>query len=172
MFTKRQGGVMAKIKKEQIKALYLQGKSITDICAILGVSRPTIYKYKKADEKKGISWDELCYQKSADISDMVNKEKEFLSHLISSFEKEIEKLDEIENPTLRLSVLDKYVRSYYRIKAPIKTDCRVQVFEALSLFIREMGSLAGAKENKTVIDFLSQNSDFLIEKVQTLTKGF
>jgi hypothetical protein len=162
---------VAKVKKQHIKQLYIEGKRINDICLSLGITRQTLHRYKKEDAQKGIDWDELAYQKSADIADMASKEKEFLSHLIKSFEQELESLDEIESPVHRLETLDKYVRSYYRIKAPIKTDCRVQVFEALSLFIREMGALAANKENKAVIEFLSEESDFLIEKVQSLTKG-
>jgi transposase len=162
---------MAKIKKERIKQLYVAGESIVDICTALGITRPTVYRYKKEDAKAGIDWDELAYQKSADITGMANKEKEFLSHLINSFEKELEELEKIANPIKRLETLDKYVRSYYRIKAPIKTDCRVQVFEALSLLIHEMGALATQREDRVVIEFLSQNGDLLIEKIQQLTKG-
>jgi hypothetical protein len=162
---------LAKVKKQHIKQLYIEGKKINDICLSLNITRQTLHRYKKEDAKKGINWDELAYQKSADIADMANREKEFLAHLIKSFEQELEKLDAIEDPVKRLETLDKYVKSYYRIKAPIKTDCRVQVFEALSLLLREMGALATNKENKEVIGFLSENSDFLIEKVQSLTKG-
>jgi predicted transcriptional regulator len=159
------------VNKEKIKAMYLEGKSVTEICAILGITRPTVYRHKKEDAAKGVDWDELLYLSASNIEGIELREKEFLSHLIKAFEKELDALESLPNAIKRLEVLDKYVKSYYRIKAPIKTDCSVQIYESLSLFVRELGALATQKGAVKVAEFLAENATFIIEKVQKLSKG-
>ena len=44
----------------QMRELFIDGKNLTEISEILGVSRVTVHNHKEKDEKNsGISWEEL-----------------------------------------------------------------------------------------------------------------
>ncbi|MEY4504490.1 MAG: hypothetical protein RL154_784 [Pseudomonadota bacterium] len=155
---------MNKTTHAQIKTLYLENKSVTEIASLLSVTRQTIYARKKADYKNGIDWDELALANARDLSGVKMSEKEFLNTLIRSFENALEGLDDLE-PEKKLVLLKEYSTTYYKLKAPIKTDCKSQVLDAITTVIYKISEFALEQNNKEVINFLSANSDKIIEKV-------
>lgn len=152
-------------KVQTIKKLYVDGKTISEICQIVGISRATFYNLKKKDLDSGIDWEELAFTKAIDPSETKLNEKEFLTTLIRSFEEALKNLDDIEDPTKRLSLLKEYANSYYKLKAPLKNDCKSAVIDATSKTIYEISQIAIETDNKFMVDFLSQNADKIIERV-------
>lgn len=152
-------------KVQTIKKLYIDGKTISEICQIVGISRATFYNLKKKDLEDGIDWEDLAFSKAIDPSETKLNEKEFLTTLIRSFEEALKNLDDIEDPTKRLSLLKEYANSYYKLKAPLKNDCKSAVIDATSKTIYEISQIAIETDNKFMVDFLSQNADKIIKKV-------
>lgn len=152
-------------KTQTIKKYYIEGKSIGDICNIVGISRATFYNHKKKDLDNGIDWDDLAFSKAIDPSGVKLNEKEFLTTLIRSFEDALKKLDDIEDPTKRLQLLKEYANSYYKLKAPLKNDCKSAVIDAVSKTIYELSQMALEDDNKMMVEFLSNNADKIIERV-------
>jgi predicted DNA-binding protein YlxM (UPF0122 family) len=152
-------------KTQTIKKYYIEGKSIGDICNIVGISRATFYNHKKKDLDNGIDWDDLAFSKAIDPSGVKLNEKEFLTTLIRSFEDALKKLDDIEDPTKRLQLLKEYANSYYKLKAPLKNDCKSAIIDAVSKTIYELSQMALEDDNKMMVEFLSNNADKIIERV-------
>lgn len=156
---------MKQTKKPQCKKLFLEGKTISFIATALGISRATIYAYKKEDFEAGIDWDELSYANAIDPSGTKLNEKEFLTALIRAFEEALKELDTLEDPSQKLQLLNDYAKSYYRLKAPMKNDCKSAVLEAASKTIYTISQFALEADHKETLTFLSQNSDRIIETV-------
>ncbi len=152
-------------KKQTIKKYYIDGKSVAEICNIVGISRATFYNHKKKDLDDGIDWDDLAFSKVIDPSGVKLNEKEFLTTLIRSFEDALKNLDDIEDPTKRLQLLKEYANSYYKLKAPLKNDCKSAVIDAVSKTIYELSQMALEDDNKIMVEFLSNNADKIIERV-------
>ena len=152
-------------KTQTIKKYYIEGKSIRDICNIVGISRATFYNHKKKDLDNGIDWDDLAFSKAIDPSGVKLNEKEFLTTLIRSFEDALKNLDDIEDPTKRLQLLKEYANSYYKLKAPLKNDCKSAIIDAVSKTIYELSQMALEDDNKMMVEFLSNNADKIIERV-------
>lgn len=152
-------------KTQTIKKYYVDGKSIGDICNMVGISRATFYNHKKKDLDNGIDWDDLAFSKAIDPSGVKLNEKEFLTTLIRSFEDALKKLDDIEDPTKRLQLLKEYANSYYKLKAPLKNDCKSAIIDAVSKTIYELSQMALEDDNKMMVEFLSNNADKIIERV-------
>lgn len=152
-------------KKQTIKKLYIDGKTIGEICTVTGVSRATIYNHKKRDLEDGIDWDELAFSKAIDPSGVRLNEKEFLTTLIKSFEEALKKLDDIEDPTKRLSLLKEYASSYYKLKAPLKNDCKSAALEAATKTIYAISQMALEEQNSAVVEFLTINAEKIVELV-------
>ncbi len=152
-------------KIQTIKKLYIDGKTISEICQIVGISRATFYNLKKKDLDSGIDWEELAFSKAIDPSETKLNEKEFLTTLIRSFEDALKNLDDIEDPTKRLQLLKEYANSYYKLKAPLKNDCKSAIIDATSKTIYEISQMALEDDNKIMVEFLSKNADKIIERV-------
>ena len=152
-------------KLQTIKKLYIDGKTISEICQIVGISRATFYNLKKKDLDSGIDWEELAFTKAIDSSETKLNEKEFLITLIRSFEDALKNLDDIEDPTKRLQLLKEYANSYYKLKAPLKNDCKSAIIDATSKTIYEISQMALEDDNKIMVEFLSKNADKIIERV-------
>ena len=73
--------------KDVIKELYIQGKTVDEICAALNIARQTFYYHKKADFKKGIDWDGLKLANLRSEDELENKEALFVNSLIENYEK-------------------------------------------------------------------------------------
>ena len=152
-------------KVQTIKKYYIDGKSVAEICNIVGISRATFYNHKKKDLDDGIDWDDLAFSKVIDPSGVKLNEKEFLTTLIRSFEDALKKLDEIEDPTKRLQLLKEYANSYYKLKAPLKNECKSAIIDSVSKTIYELSQMALEDDNKMMVEFLSNNADKIIERV-------
>lgn len=152
-------------KIQTIKKLYIDGKTISEICQIVGISRATFYNLKKKDLDSGIDWEELAFSKAIDPSETKLNEKEFLTTLIRSFEDALKNLDDIEDPTKRLQLLKEYANSYYKLKAPLKNDCKSAIIDSTSKTIYEISQMALEDDNKIMVEFLSKNADKIIERV-------
>lgn len=152
-------------KLQTIKKLYIDGKTISEICQIVGISRATFYNLKKKDLDAGIDWEELAFVRAIDPSGVKLNEKEFLTTLIRSFEDALKNLDDVEDPTKRLQLLKEYANSYYKLKAPLKNDCKSAVVDAISKTIYELSQMALEDDNKIMVEFLSKNADKIIERV-------
>lgn len=153
-----------KAKHENIKELFINGMSITDIATTVNVTRQTIYAQKKRDLEKGIDWDELQLAKAQDVAGVKMSEKGFISHLIKGYEEAIEGLSELPAKE-RLKLLEQYAQAYYRLKAPLKTDCKAQISDAIMQTIYKVSELATEENNKDVIDFLSKHADKIVQRV-------
>lgn len=155
-----------KIVRDQIKDAYLQGLSIDEICTTLGITRGNFYYHKKEDLKKGINWDTLALNKERDTESIKDKEARFLKTLIISFEKFIDKSDELEPETIEK--LHKYAETYWKLKAPQKNDAfasRKQSEDIARKTIEGIAKLALSEENKAVVEFLSQNAELIIQTI-------
>lgn len=149
--------------KQKIQELYLNGVEINDICTSLNITRATFYYHKNADLKRGINWDTLALNSVR--SDIKDKEARFLTVLISSFEKFIEKSDEL-SPTI-LEKLHQYAQTYWRLKAPKQDEFSLQSkLEATAKeTIEGIAKLALEEQNVAVAEFLSKNADEIIKRV-------
>lgn len=158
-------------KKERAKQLYVDGHGISSVATAVGVSRTTVYNYKAEDFKEGIDWDELKYFKQTNATATKDDEKRFLGTLIQNFENAMASLEEIEEPEKRLNVLTKFVNAYYKIKAPAKGDCKGAKASGASEAIYAVSQLAMESGNHSVVNFLSEYHDIVIERVLSLSKG-
>lgn len=157
---------MKQHKRENARNLFVDGRSITDISKALNVTRQTVYAWKKTDREAGIDWDDLALQKAQDVSGVRTTEKEFLLTLINGFEEAIKELEELE-PVKRLAAFKEYANTYYKLKAPLKSDCSAQVAQALSKLIYAIGEMALKMGADTVVEFLSENADDIIVLAQS-----
>ena len=158
-------------KHQKAKQMYVDGHSVTHIATALGVSRTTIYNYKKEDLSKDIDWDELRYLKQTNATATKDDEKRFLSTLILNFENAMVELESVEEPKERLTILTKFVNAYYKIKAPVKGDCRGAEASGASEAIYVLSALAVEQNHLEVVNFLSDYHDVIIERVLSSIKG-
>lgn len=151
-----------KITREIARSMYVEGMSVSDIATTHGVTEAAIYYHKNQDIKEGIDWEALRLSKSRDTKNIDIKETEFLNTLMESFEKDLKKLEDIESPKERLNILSDYVKTYYRLKAPVKTDCKTQVSTAVTQTITVIANLAIELKHNDLVNFLSEHSDRII----------
>lgn len=156
---------MAKNIRAKIQELYLNGVEINDICTSLNISRTSFYYHKNSDLKKGINWDTLALNSFRSEDNIKDKEAKFLTVLISSFEKFIQKNDELDEKIL--DKLHQYAQTYWRLKAPKQDDFSLQnKLEAVArATIEGIAKLALEEQNKEVAEFLSKNADEIIKRV-------
>ncbi|EAK6501283.1 DUF1804 family protein [Campylobacter jejuni] len=150
-------------KKELAKSLFIQGKSIKDICVLTGLSRQGIYCMKKDDFSKGIDWEGLKLAALRDEKDLENKEAMFLNALIGEFERFLESASKNELDIDTLEALNKYAKTYWTIKAPQKVDVKALNLQTCKKTIDSIIELAST--NEAVCEWLSDNSDLIISKV-------
>lgn len=151
-------------KSQEIKSLYLSGKSITDISKVCNVSRATIYRHKARDLKEGIDWDALALNKTRDTTKVKHSEEQFLLALIQGFEENLKAIK--DKPHLeQLEVLKEYASTYYKLKAPLQTDCKAIALQAVSKALSFMADLAKKQKSSTVGNFLADNADEILSRV-------
>lgn len=140
--------------------------SIEDICTTLNITRGNFYYHKREDLKKGINWDALLLNKERDELSIKDKEARFLRTLIISFEKFIEKSEELEPETIEK--LHKYATTYWRLKAPQQNDifaAKKQREDIARKTIEGIAKLALQEDNNAVITFLSQNAEAIMHTI-------
>ena len=150
-------------KHQHSKELYIKGMSISDIARTLCITRATIYAYRKKDLEAGVEWDDLALANARDVSGVKMSEKEFLTTLIKSFESALETIGDKE-PIEKLQILKEFSTTYYKLKAPIKTDCKSQVLDAITKTIYEISQIALEENDTTVANFLSTKADIIINR--------
>ncbi len=151
------------MSKEQAKSLFVAGESITSISTVLGLSRATIYSYKKKDLDVGIDWDELKFIKATDKADAITSEQEFVATLINQFERALEGLDDVE-PQKRVEILSKYVGTYYKLKQQ-KDNIKVNQADIVKSTIQTLSTLALSHKAHEVIQFLAEHAETIVSEV-------
>ena len=151
--------------KDKIKALYLSGTDINDICVSLGITRTNFYYHKNADLKKGCDWDALALSAVRDENSIKEREANFLKTLISSFEKFISKSDELDEKVLEK--LHQYAQTYWRLKAPKNDEFSLQskLETVAKETIEGIAQLAIEEQNSAVAEFLALNVDEIIKRI-------
>lgn len=155
---------MTKKQEDEIKALYLKGYNITDIAKTCQVARQTIYRLKKRDLSEGVDWDVLALNKSRSIENIKESEERFVLTLIQSFEKQFEEIKELKAPE-QLALLKTYSDTYYKLKAPLQSDTKALILEAVTKALSAIVDLAKKSKNSSVQNFLSDNADEILSKV-------
>ena len=138
--------------RDKIKEAYLEGMCIDDICTTLGISRGNFYYHKKENLKRGINWDILALNKERDTESIKEKEARFLKTLILSFEKFIEKSEELELETIEK--LHKYTTTYWKLKAPKDDEfaTKEKMREIAQSTIKSIALIALEDNNSAVAD--------------------
>lgn len=153
-------------KKEMAKKFYIEKFfNISSIAKTLNINRATIYYYKNCDLKKNIDWDELRYINTLNPQNTKNKEKMFLSVLITEFDKALVTLEQ-SNVEQKLKKLENFANSYYKLKIPdAKTNIKLKKEELVKEVITSIVDLSIKQKNISVANFLKNNSSNIIEKV-------
>lgn len=153
-------------KKEKSKKFYVEDdKSVADIATALNITKGAVYYHKKSDLDKGVDWDELRYIASLDPKDTQDKEKIFLSVLIKQFDKAL--VDLAESDLIeKLELIEGYAKTYYKLKIPdSKIDAKVQKTQVVKDVITKIINIAIQNNNQQVAEFLSANSDEIMESL-------
>ena len=145
------------------KDLYVKGKSITDIAAMLNISRTAIYSYKNADKAKGIDWDELRFLQATDNADATRNEEDFVALLIHSFEQALDDLNASE-PKVQIETISKHINTYYKLKQQ-RENIKVNKADIAKLILTELSDIALEKQADNVIEFLATHADQIVTTV-------
>lgn len=156
---------LSRIQKEQLKNFYIEGKTITDICASLNISRDAFYYHKKKALEKGDDWEEKRLATLRSAQNLEKKETEFLNTLITAFDNALHEIEKIEDPQQKLDTLTKYVKAYYQLKAPKEQSSRQQILEAITQTIYEISQMALEHEAQEVVSFLHENAQSIMDRV-------
>ena len=140
--------------------LYKQNISLKEIALILGVSRQTISNWKKKEK-----WDELLLSEQA--IDAETKEKEFLLELIKEWDKALIELKESDLAN-KLSLLEKYTKSYYKLKNVSKNSPYTQKLKKEKIVfstIQKLAEIAIKEKNEKVAEFFKKHADKIAEEI-------
>lgn len=149
--------------REILKQLYVDGKSVDEICAANSITRATFYYHKKADFKRGIDWDGLKLANLQSESELENKEALFVNSLIENYEKFLKRAGELSADDIE--ELHKFAKTYWSIKAPRQIDPKSLTTRAAKSAIEKIANLALAQKNEAVCSWLSQNADQILGEV-------
>lgn len=147
---------------ENIRSLYLQGKSYEYICQSLSITKNTINTYRRNALKEGDDWDALLLLHKRNTQHLSMSEAYFISMLIESFERQMQRQD------LSLEELAKFVKLYYQLKQPRNTtDLQNKEIAHANTqrVIKVLANLALQLECHPVIEFLSTHADAIIKAV-------
>lgn len=150
--------------EKMAQEMYIKGHNISDIARTCGVTRQTIYKKKARDKAAGIDWDALALAKNRNQTNVIKSEESFILTLIESFEMAFNEIKELK-PDAKLEILKEYADTYYKLKAPLKTDTKAQILDAITNTINEIADLASRAKNDYVTDFLANNADEILKRV-------
>jgi len=152
------------LKQKRAYELYKSGLNLTQIANILGISRQTVSAYKKK-----FNWDETLLSEHS--LDAQAKEREFILELIKEWDASLEELKSSDLIN-KLTILEKYTRLYYKLKninqASAKT-IKLKKEEIIKQTISKIAKLAIKLNNQAVAEFLSTNSDTIVEMVNDRT---
>ena len=150
-------------KQIHAKSLFIEGKTITEIATLLGVSRTSIYTYKNNDKANGTDWDELKFLKATDQSDAIKSEQDFVALLIHQFESSLDKLNNAE-PVEQIEVISKHINTYYKLKQQ-RENPKVNKADIAKQVLQQISDIALKKEDMNVIQFLSDHADEVVMTV-------
>ena len=149
--------------KDVIKELYIQGKTVDEICAALNIARQTFYYHKKADFKKGIDWDGLKLANLRSEDELENKEALFVNSLIENYEKFLKDAGELSPE--HIENLHKFAKTYWSIKAPRQINPKEIELKTAKKTVQTIANLALSQKQSEVTTWLSENSDAIISSV-------
>ena len=143
------------------KELFLDGKNVSEIATLLGVSRPTIYQGMRKDENKnGVSWEELRLSVVRSEESIKVNEARMLNLLIKSFDKFFEKLNDSEAVEIDdLEYIFKFAKIYRSILDSKQFDKKALVLDTAKQTIEHISELAIKHKQDGVVKFLSDFSD-------------
>ncbi|WP_240333370.1 DUF1804 family protein [Helicobacter suis] len=145
---------------ENIRTMYLQGKSYDYICSALNISKNTINTYRRNALKEGDDWDMLMLVHRRNSQAVSMSEAYFINKLIDSFEKQI-----TNNPDLSLDELAKFTKIYYQLKQPKTIDTKEVEHANTQVVIKAIAKLAVDLNRREVVEFLSVYADEIIRAV-------
>lgn len=152
-------------KKEEIKRLYVDGKSVEEVCLACSITRATFYYHKKKSLKEGVNWELLRLQRHRGVEDIEEKEAVFLSTLIESFDRFIQSSKSEELSPSTVEALHKYATTYWKLKAPKEIDAKSLSMKVAEETLRKIGEMALEENNQEVSRFLAKNADRLIAEI-------
>lgn len=153
---------MPLVPLEVLRAAYTQ-MTMEEMAKTYGISVQTIYYHKRADAKKGIYWEELKLAKLTSREEQEASEARFISTLISSFEAALEAGGDID-----IEMLNKYATTYWRLKAPPKTDglsAKINEKELALKVVKAIAAIAKELGAKEVLGFLNENAELIASKI-------
>lgn len=159
---KKTSGKQKKMK-DVIKELYIQGKTVDEICAALNIARQTFYYHKKADFKKGIDWDGLKLANLRSEDELENKEALFVNSLIENYEKFLKDAGELSPE--HIENLHKFAKTYWSIKAPRQINPKEIELKTAKKTVQTIANLALSQKQSEVTTWLSENADAIISSV-------
>jgi len=153
---------LSKIKHHQAYELYAQNIPLTQIATALGVSRQTISNWRKK-----YNWDEEILVDAVSSEELKAKEQRFIAQLIREFEAAQEEIEASDTPK-KLALLEKYARTYYRLKAggDGALNRAKLTKETAYMTIKEIADMAISYQATTVAQFLSEHADEIVELVR------
>ena len=145
------------------KALYCQGRPVTEIATTLGVSRATIYAWKHKDRAQGVDWGTLRFVKATDSADARRQEQDFVALLIYHFETALDQMNALQ-PGEQLKELTRYASTYYKLKLQ-RDNPSVNKADIAKQVLHELSRLALAHEASAVVRFLADHADTIVSAV-------
>ena len=153
-------------KHQHAKDLYLAGNNIATIAELLGISRTSIYAYKKKDQGRGMDWDDMRFLKATDANDAQRKEEQFVALLIFQFEKALDNMEAMDDaePEKKLAIISKHIDTYYKLKKQ-QSNPKVSKASIAKDVLHKISEVALEKEATAVIQFLSTHADQIVSTV-------
>jgi len=145
--------------------MFIKGVPVATICTSLNIAKATFYYHKNKDKAKNISWDDKRYINTKNMINLENDEEDFINTLSYEFKKAITQIKELEDPVEKIEILSKYVSAYYKLKIPAKNDCKAKFVEIATKVIYGLSRLALSQDNEKVVQFLSKNTENIIESI-------
>jgi DNA-binding MarR family transcriptional regulator len=147
--------------KGEIRFLYVDlGKSVTDIANSLGITTGSVYSHiKNLGGLDRLNQEKI--DKSLSLENIRAREDQFLSALISNFDKYISE----NGGDLAPEKLEKFAKAYQSITSAknhnpnrIRREANIEMLESLK-------NLAIQKESNSVLDFLSENAEVILNGI-------
>ncbi len=146
------------MRREVARNLYISGCPIDEIAARVGKCRATIFRWKNLDQKRGIDWDRLKLERHLGEQEFKSKHQVFLFALFSAFEKDLTRLNEIEDPEKRLDLLERYSNSYYKLMNAAKREApEIAIAEVAGKTLEKVAKLAAEEGKRDILEWLLSN---------------
>ncbi len=152
--------------RELARELYSQGMPLIEVAERVGRTRQTVYKWKKQDAARGLDWDRLRLENTITDDQFRKRQQAFLVEMFTAFEKDREKLSEIDDPEKRLELIDRYANVFYKLmNAAKRAEPEIAVSEVVTKTVRIIGDLASRSDRADVLQFLLDHLEDVKEAV-------